>query len=69
MSKFRDKAHAILSNMGPQPNPFEEQAKELVSELDPAARAQVLAQLAVVYEINQLKRAVDGVASAVAYRS
>lgn len=69
MSRFKDIAHALLSSSEPKPNPFEEEAKVLISDLEPAAKAQVLAQLAVVYEVNQLKSAVDGLASAISLRS
>lgn len=69
MSKFKDVAKGILTSMGPRPNPFMEQAKDLVDELDPAVKAQVLAQLAIAEEINELRDAVKSLNSSISLRS
>lgn len=72
MSKFRDLAQGFLSHMAPQPpepNPFLQQAMELVDGLDPAAKAQVFAQLAIADEIFQLRAAVSALNSTISYKS
>ena len=69
MNKFRSIALGILDGLGPQPNPFAEQAKELLNSLDPGAKAQVLVQLAVVEELNQLRSAVNGLSSVISVKS
>lgn len=69
MSKFKDMAQGFLGSLAPQPNPFMEQAKELIGGLDPAAKAQVLAQLAVAEEINQLRQAVKALDSTISFKS
>ncbi|WP_456509924.1 hypothetical protein [Arthrobacter sp. TE12231] len=55
--------------MAPQPNPFAEQTIGLLGDLDPAAKAQVLAQLAVAEEINQLRGAVKALDSTISLKS
>lgn len=69
MSKFKDVAKGILTSMGPRPNPFMEQAKELADDLDPAVKAQVLAQLAIAQEINELRDAVKSLSSSIYSKS
>ncbi|MGY3380861.1 hypothetical protein ACVWYS_002818 [Arthrobacter sp. TE12231] len=69
MSKFKDMAQGFLSSMAPQPNPFAEQTIGLLGDLDPAAKAQVLAQLAVAEEINQLRGAVKALDSTISLKS
>jgi hypothetical protein len=68
MSKFRDVAKALLSSLDPVPNPYIEQAVELVGGLDSAAKAQVLAQLAVAEKINRLTNAVKALDSTIALK-
>lgn len=72
MSKFKDMAQGFLSSMAPrppEPNPFAEQAIELVEGLDPAAKAQVLAQLAIAHEICQLRGVVNALNSTISFKS
>lgn len=72
MSKFKDIAQGFLSSMAPQPpepNPFLVQAMELVDDLDPAAKAQVFAQLAIADEIFQLRGVVNTLNSTISYKS
>ena len=72
MSKFKDMAQGFLSSVAPQPpepNPFAEKAIELLGDLDAAAKAQVLAQLAVAEEINQLRGAVKALDSTISFKS
>jgi hypothetical protein len=58
MSKFKDLTQGFLSALDPKPNPYMEEAKALLGGLDPASKAQVLAQLAIAEEINQLAKTV-----------
>lgn len=69
MSKFKDMAQRLVNSMAPEPNPFMEQARELVDGLEPAAKAQVLAQLAAAEEINQLRKAVNALDSTISFKS
>ncbi|MFF2605818.1 hypothetical protein [Arthrobacter koreensis] len=69
MNKFKSLAQGFFDGMAPKPNPYAEQAKELVHGLEPATKAQVLAQLAVAEEIYQLRSAVDGLSSAISLKS
>lgn len=69
MSKFKDMTQEILRSLAPQPNPFIEQAKELLDNLEPVEKAQVLAQLAVAEEINKLRNAVRSLDSTISLKS
>lgn len=69
MSKFKAAAAGFLSSLGPQPNLFMEQAKEIVDRLGPAEKAHVLAQLAVAEEINRLRNAVSRLDTTISMKS
>lgn len=58
--KLKEMTSTLVAASTPEPNSYLEEAKSLLSELEPAKKAEVLADLAITEELRRLRDSVDG---------